>query len=78
MACNTILPSGFGSGGDAFVVKITTPNTSPTCNTAQAAPPILWSHHQFIPIGVTGVTDPDGNSPSFREPSLISGLSHRP
>lgn len=44
------------------MAKITT-NTSPSCTAAQANPTALWSpNHQFVPIVVIGVTDPDGDS----------------
>jgi hypothetical protein len=58
----SLIQSISGGPGDAFVAKITT-NTSPSCSAAQAMPTILWSpNHQFVPIAVTGVTDPDGNA----------------
>jgi hypothetical protein len=48
-----------GGGNDAFVAKIS--NIPPTCNAAQANPAALWSpNHQFVPIAITGVTDPSG------------------
>lgn len=35
----------------------------PVCSTAKAFPAVLWSpNHQFVPIVVMGVTDPDGDS----------------
>ena len=51
-----------GGGYDAFVAKITT-NTSPVCSAAQANPASLWSpNHQFVPVVVMGVTDPESDS----------------
>ena len=38
-------------------------NQLPVCSTAQANPAALWSpNHQFVPIVVMGVTDPEGDS----------------
>ena len=35
----------------------------PVCSAAHANPAALWSpNHQFVPIAVNGVTDPDGNA----------------
>ena len=35
----------------------------PVCTAAQAFPAVLWSpNHQFVPIVVMGVTDPDGDA----------------
>lgn len=35
----------------------------PVCSAAQAFPAVLWSpNHQFVPIIVMGVTDPDGDA----------------
>jgi hypothetical protein len=56
------IQSTLGGSGDAFVAKITT-NESPNCSAAQANPAVLWSpNHQFVPIVVMGVTDPDGDA----------------
>jgi hypothetical protein len=56
------IQSTFGGYYDAFVAKITT-NTSPVCSAAQANPASLWSpNHQFVPVVVMGVTDPEGDS----------------
>jgi hypothetical protein len=45
---------------DAFVAKISS-TVPPTCSAAQANPAALWSpNHQFVPIAITGVTDPNG------------------
>ena len=52
-------------GQDAFVTKISdlVTNQFPVCSAAQANPAALWSpNHQFVPIVVMGVTDPDGDS----------------
>jgi hypothetical protein len=47
---------------NVFAAKITT-NASPVCSTVHAVPTLLWSpNHQFVPIAVKGVTDPDGNA----------------
>ena len=38
-------------------------NASPVCSAAQAFPAVLWKpDHQFVPIVVMGVTDPDGDA----------------
>jgi hypothetical protein len=38
-------------------------NQLPVCSAAQANPAALWTpNHQFVPIVVMGVTDPDGDS----------------
>ena len=38
-------------------------NAPPVCSVAQAFPVVLWKpNHQFVPIVVTGVTDPDGDA----------------
>jgi len=38
-------------------------NAPPVCIAAQAFPTVLWSpNHQFAPVVVMGVTDPDGDS----------------
>jgi hypothetical protein len=56
-------------------------NASPVCSDAQAFPAVLWSpKHQFVPIVVMGVTDPDGDAVTITvtsvtqdEPVLIPG-----
>jgi hypothetical protein len=51
-----------GGGFDAFVAKISALKP-PVCSAAYANPAALWSpNHQFVPIAVKGVTDPDGNA----------------
>jgi len=46
---------------DAFVSKITS-STSPVCSNALAHPASLWSpNHQFVPITILGVTDPEND-----------------
>lgn len=51
--------------GDDYVIdnmRYST-NSSPSCGSAKAFPALLWSpNHQFVPVEVMGVTDPDGNS----------------
>jgi hypothetical protein len=52
-------------GQDAFVTKISDSPTNqlPVCSAAQANPAALWSpNHQFVPVVVMGVTDPEGDS----------------
>jgi hypothetical protein len=57
---NSLIQSTFGGEEDAFVAKISS-TVSPTCSAAQANPAALWSpNHQFVPITITGVTDPSG------------------
>jgi hypothetical protein len=51
-----------GGASDAFVAKISALKP-PVCSAAHANPAALWSpNHQFVPIVVKGVTDPDGNA----------------
>jgi len=51
-----------GGAADAFVAKISTLKP-PVCSAAHANPAALWSpNHQFVPIAVKGVSDPDGNA----------------
>lgn len=52
------------SGDDYVIDNIHySTNTSPVCQGAQAMPAIVWSpNHQFVPIVVMGVTDPDGDA----------------
>ncbi len=50
---------------DAFVAKISDSptNQAPVCTAAVANPVSLWTaDHQFVPIVVTGVTDPEGDA----------------
>jgi len=49
--------------GSAYVFKVGSPNSSPVCTAAQAFPSALWApNHQFVPIAIMGVTDPEGDS----------------
>jgi len=59
----SLIQSTFGGGGhDAFVAKISG-TVPPSCSSAQANPAALWSpNHQFVPIAITGVTDPSGHA----------------
>jgi len=50
---------------DAFVTKLSASvtNRPPVCRAAQALPAVLWApNHQFVPITIIGVTDPDGDA----------------
>lgn len=51
--------------GDDYVIdniRYST-NSSPSCSSAKSFPPLLWSpNHQFVPVEVIGVTDPEGES----------------
>ena len=50
---------------DAFVTKLSASvtNRPPVCRAAQASPAVLWApNHQFVPIAILGVTDPDGDA----------------
>ncbi|MBS0164734.1 MAG: hypothetical protein JSR29_01500 [Nitrospira sp.] len=57
---NQSLPSG-----DDYVIdniRYST-NSSPSCSSAKAFPALLWSpNHQFVPVEVIGVTDPEGDA----------------
>jgi len=45
------------------VFRVGSPNTAPVCTAAQAFPSALWApNHQFVPIVIMGVTDPDGDA----------------
>jgi hypothetical protein len=56
----SLIQSTKSGGEDAYVAKISS-TVPPTCNAAQANPAALWSpNHQFVPIAITGVTDPSG------------------
>ena len=62
---NPLQATNAGGGVDAFVTKISDSpiNQLPVCSAAQANPAALWSpNHQFVPIIVMGVTDPEGDS----------------
>ena len=53
----------FNDGTGTHGYLATPVNASPVCINAQAFPAVLWSpNHQFVPIVVMGVTDPDGDS----------------
>ena len=61
----TPFQAALAGGQDAFVTKISdsVTNQLPVCSAAQANPAAIWSpNHQFVPIVVMGVTDPDGDS----------------
>lgn len=51
--------------GDDYVIdniRYST-NSSPLCDSAKAVPSVLWSpNHQFAPIEILGVTDPEGDA----------------
>jgi hypothetical protein len=67
----TPLQVTLASAFDAFVAKITT-TTPPTCTAAKAVPAILWSpNHQFVPIAIMGVTDPNGGA----VPITVTGVT---
>src|SRR5262245_45470297 len=41
---------------------IEVPNVAPVCDGAFASPDSLWPpNHKLVPIGIDGVTDPDGD-----------------
>jgi len=43
-----------------------TPNQPPVCKAAVANPSYLWPpNHKFVPIGISNVTDPDGDTVSI-------------
>lgn len=55
----------FGGAEDAFVTKLSASvtNQPPVCSAAQTSPSVLWApNHQFVPIAIIGVTDPDEDS----------------
>ena len=58
-----IVGKGLNALGQQGAFLLTRVNRPPTCGTAGAFPPALWSpNHQFVPIVVTGVTDPEGKA----------------
>lgn len=65
--------SGVGTGavrGATFVAD--SGNNPPVCSAGQAFPSVLWSpNHQFVPIVVMGITDPDGDSVSI----IVTGVT---
>jgi hypothetical protein len=64
MANGTVyVGSAGGNPESSNLYAFTAPTTPPTCTAAVARPAHLWApHHQFVPIAVNGVTDPDGNA----------------
>ena len=61
----TPLQATNAGANDAFVTKISDSPTNqlPVCSAAQTNPAALWSpNHQFVPIVVMGVTDPEDDS----------------
>ncbi|MFO0701523.1 MAG: FG-GAP repeat protein [Nitrospira sp.] len=51
------------TSGSGYVFRVGSPNTPPVCTAAQAFPFALWApNHQFVPVVIMGVTDPDGDS----------------
>ncbi len=54
---------GDGVGGSTHEAFIVATNQPPLCSVAQANPASLWSpNHQFVPVAIMGVTDPEGDS----------------
>jgi VCBS repeat-containing protein len=55
---------GTSDSNEATVtITVNSVNDPPTCSTATANPKTIWppNRNVFIPVSVTGVTDPDGN-----------------
>jgi probable HAF family extracellular repeat protein len=54
---------GYGWYRGEIRAYLLTPSHQPVCSNAQAFPDVLWSPmHQFVPVVVMGVTDPDGDA----------------
>jgi hypothetical protein len=54
-------PTGITAGVDDVFLGI--PNQPPVCTAAAPSIASLWSpNHQYVPINVLGVTDPDGDT----------------
>jgi hypothetical protein len=61
-AASDLVVNDTNGENDLYVAQITSAPT-PTCSAAKAMPATLWSpNHQFVPIAITGVTDPDGDA----------------
>lgn len=71
--CRTLIVQMYG-----FVES--TGNKPPDCSQASATPASLWPpNHKFVPISITGVTDPDGDQVSIsttniRQDEPVNGL----
>jgi uncharacterized repeat protein (TIGR03803 family) len=47
-------------------------NVAPTCSAATASPAVLWPpYHQFVPIGINGVTSSDGSPANIQVTSIF-------
>jgi Tol biopolymer transport system component len=67
--------AAFGSSADNLVagdtngkndVFLNTPNLAPVCSALSLSPTSLWpANHKFVPVEVTGASDPDGDSLTF-------------
>jgi len=52
-------------------VVVTVKNGPPLCNLARALPDVLWPpNHTMVPVGITGVTDPDDSTVSITIASI--------
>ena len=63
----------YGGIRDAFVTKLSSSVTKqpPVCGAAQASPAVLWApNHQFVPIAIIGVTDPDEDAVTITATSV--------
>jgi hypothetical protein len=61
---------GEGSATVNFVWVVTAPpsgvNQPPVCTAAQPSVTTIWPpNHQLVPVGIVGVTDPDGGQPAI-------------
>ncbi|MDP1769391.1 MAG: hypothetical protein Q8L74_11385 [Nitrospirota bacterium] len=57
------IPTDVPVGIDTIRYNTAPVSAPPVCRDAQAFPAVLWSpKHQFVPIVVMGVTDPDGDA----------------
>lgn len=53
----------FAQLSDPSTMVFTRIQRDPVCSAAQAFPAVLWSpNHQFVPVVIMGVTDPDGDA----------------
>ncbi len=68
-----IVGYGLNALGQQHAVLLTpVTNRPPVCSAAQALPSALWSpNHQFVPIIIAGVTDPEGKGVTI----MVTGVT---
>jgi streptogramin lyase len=59
----TLTASGAGASPVLSDIRIETGNRAPECAGATASVAVIWPpNHTFVPVGISGVTDPDGDA----------------